>query len=144
MSYSVDVDVLLHASDASSRVHDAARRFLDARPEDPDLLCLAWPTLMAFLHTSTHPGIFARPSAPAEALANVESLLALARVRVIAEGAGFLDAYRAVTARVLARGNLVPDAHLATLPRQHGIRRLYTSDRDFRRFEFPEVVDPLA
>jgi hypothetical protein len=28
--------------------------------------------------------------------------------------------------------------------RQHGIRILYSSDRDFRRFDFLEVRDPLA
>jgi hypothetical protein len=38
----------------------------------------------------------------------------------------------------------VPDAHLATVVRQHGIRILYSSDRDFRRFDFLEVRDPLA
>jgi predicted nucleic acid-binding protein len=38
---------------------------------------------------------------------------------------------------------MVPDAHLAALLRQHGVRRLATHDRDFRRFDFLEVFDPL-
>ena len=42
------------------------------------------------------------------------------------------------------RGNLVPDAHLASLLRQHGVRTLYTVDRDFRRFPFLDVRDPFA
>jgi uncharacterized protein len=42
------------------------------------------------------------------------------------------------------RGNLVPDAHLAALLRQHGIRTLYTNDSDFRKFSFPDVQDPFA
>jgi hypothetical protein len=42
------------------------------------------------------------------------------------------------------RGNLVPDAHLAALLRQHGISRLYTHDRDFRKFDFLEVIDPIT
>jgi predicted nucleic acid-binding protein len=41
------------------------------------------------------------------------------------------------------RGNLVPDAHLATILRQHGVGTLYTSDRDFLKFGFLEVRDPL-
>jgi predicted nucleic acid-binding protein len=42
------------------------------------------------------------------------------------------------------RGNLVPDAHLAALLRQHGVRRLYTADTDFHRFPFLEVSDPFV
>lgn len=49
MSYSVDVNVLLYASDASSPRHGAAARFLEQRASDPDLLCVAWATLVAYL-----------------------------------------------------------------------------------------------
>jgi predicted nucleic acid-binding protein len=42
------------------------------------------------------------------------------------------------------RGNAVPDAHLATLLRQHGVSTLYTDDRDLRKFDFLNVRDPFA
>jgi len=42
------------------------------------------------------------------------------------------------------RGNLVPDAHLAALLKQHGVRTLYTRDADFRKFPFLDVRDPFA
>jgi len=143
MSYSVDVNVLLYASDTSSPKHPEAIRFLKQRASDPDLFCIAWPTLIAFLRIATHPGIFAQPLSPDDALRNVESLLSLPRVRLLSEGEGFLEVYREVTARFPVRGNLVPDAHLAALLRQHGVRRLYTVDRDFRKFDFLEVADPF-
>jgi len=75
---------------------------------------------------------------------DIESLLGLPRVRVLSEGEGFLEIYREVTALFPVRGNLVPDAHLAALLLQHGVRRLYTVDRDFRKFDFLEVADPFA
>ena len=143
MSYSVDVNVLLYASDTSSPKHAEAIRFLKQRASDPDLFCIAWSTLIAFLRIATHPGIFARPLSPDDALGNVESLLSLPRVRPLAEGEGFLEVYREVTARFPVRGNLVPDAHLAALLLQHGVRRLYTVDRDFRKFDFIEAADPF-
>jgi predicted nucleic acid-binding protein len=37
----------------------------------------------------------------------------------------------------------VPDAHLATLMRQYGVRTIYTRDRDFRRFDGIDVRDPF-
>jgi predicted nucleic acid-binding protein len=42
------------------------------------------------------------------------------------------------------RGILVPDAHLAAVLRQSGITTLYTHDRDFRKFAFLDVREPLA
>ena len=143
MSYSVDVNVLLYASDTSSPKHAEAIGFLKQRASDPDLFCIAWSTLIAFLRIATHPGIFAQPLSPDDALRNVESLLSLPRVRLLSEGEGFLEVYREVTARFPVRGNLVPDAQLAALLRQHGVRRLYTVDRDFRKFDFLEVADPF-
>jgi len=143
MSYSVDVNILLYASDTSSPKHADAVRFLRQRVSDPDLFCIAWSTLIAFLRIATHPRIFSRPLSPDDALHNVESLLRLPRVRTLSEAEGFLEVYHGVTGRFPVRGNLVPDAHLAALLLQHGVRRLYTVDRDFRKFDFLEVADPF-
>ena len=108
------------------------------------MFCLAWATTMAYVRIATHPRIFAEPLTPAEALDNVEALLSLPRVRPIGEADGFLATYRQATEGIAARGNLVPDAHLATLLRQHGVRRLYTNDTDFRKFPFLEIRDPFS
>lgn len=144
MSFSCDVNVLLYASDASSPVHAVARRFLETAATGGDLWCLGWPTLMSYLRIATHSRIFAAPLAPAEAVDNVNALARLPHVRLLSEEPGFLDVYREVSGAFPVRGNLVPDAHLAALLRQHGIRTLYTRDTDFRRFEFLEVRDPFA
>ncbi len=143
MSYSLDVNVLLYASDSSSPNHGAARQFLESRPLEKELLCLAWPVIMAYLRISTHPRIFASPLSPKTALANIETLLALPQVRVLSETEGFLETYQEVTAGMSVRGNLVPDAHLAALLRQHDVRTLYTNDGDFRRFAFLEIRNPF-
>jgi hypothetical protein len=144
VSVSCDVNVLLYASDSASPVHDAARGFLKRAAAGGDLLCLGWPTVMSYLRIATHPGIFASPLTPAEALRNVDALVALPHVRLLAEEEGFLDVYREVTGSFPVRGNLVPDAHLASLLKQHGVRTLFTSDADFRKFPFLDVRDPFA
>jgi len=141
VSFSCDVNVLLYASDTSSPVHREARRFLERATGGDDLFCLGWPTVMSYLRISTHPGIFASPLSPSEALGNVEALSGLPHVRLLAEEEGFLDVYRRVTGAFPVRGNLVPDAHLAALLRQHGVRTLFTRDTDFRKFDFLEIKD---
>ena len=98
---------------------------------------------MSYLRIATHPSIFAAPLSPVEALGNIEALLALPQVRVLSEADDFLRAYREVTRDVAMRGNLVPDAHLAAILRQHGVGVLYTSDLDFHKFGFLDVRDPF-
>jgi toxin-antitoxin system PIN domain toxin len=99
---------------------------------------------MGYLRMATHPSIFAQPLTPDEAASNVGSLLDLPHCRALAEEEGFWDVYRDVTRDVPARANLVPDAHLASLLRQHGVGKLFTHDRDFRKFDFLDVIDPLV
>ena len=144
MSYFVDVNVLLYASDQANHRHDQAIQFLLNCASDPELFCIAWPTLMGYIRISTHPSIFSHPLLPEEALENVESLLSQPRVRVLSEDDGFLVMYREVTGRFPVRGNLVPDAHLVALLLQHGVRKIYTADSDFKKFEFLEVKNPFS
>lgn len=76
-------------------------------------------------------------------MATIAALLERPTVRTETEGAGFLETYR-VTAGDDTRGNHVPDAHVAALMRRHGVRLIYTRDKDFRRYEGIEAQDPFA
>lgn len=144
MSYSLDVNVLVYASDRSSDRHVRARRFVESCAAGPEVLCLTWPTLMSYLRIATHPRTFSAPLAPDEALGNVSALIGLPHVRTVSELDGFLDAYKHVAGEAPVRGNLVPDAQVAAILFQHGIRTLYTNDRDFRKFHSLDVRDPFA
>ena len=143
MSYSLDVNILLYASAATSPLHDRATSFLRECREGDDLLCLTWLTVMSYLRMVTHPGIISPPLAPVQATKNVDALLGLPQCRLLTEQEGFWDVYCDVTRDLAVRGKLVPDAHLAALLRQHGVGRLYSNDRDFRKFDFLDVRNPL-
>ena len=109
----------------------------------PDLLYLFWPTLLGYVRLVTNPRILGRPLRPVAAVENVSELVRLPHFRTPGEADGFWDLYRA-TAGDRLRGNDVPDGHIATLMRQHGVRVIYTRDRGFRRFEGIQVLDPFA
>jgi predicted nucleic acid-binding protein len=99
--------------------------------------------IQAMMRMSTHPAIFARPLTHDETLRNVRALLNLPHCRAIGEEDGYWDTYRRVTAEVPTRGNLVPDAQLASILVGHGVTVIYTHDRDFWKFPFLDVRDPL-
>ncbi len=144
MSFAIDLSLLLYASDRKSPLQASAARFLADHAAGDELMCLSWPILMTYLRVATHPGVFVQPLSPDEAMMNVETLLGLPHVRVLGEEEGFWNVYRSVAREQPVRGNLVPDAHLAALMRQHGVRTLYSNDRDFLKFDFLEVRNPFA
>ena len=144
MSYSFDANILLYASDESSEFYARAKVFLNDRQADSDILCLTWPVLMAFQRIATHPSIFSNPMSAETAWGNVQQLLKLPRTRVIQETASFALDYAEVAQSAGVYGNLVPVAHIATILRQHGVRKFYTADTDFKKFGFLDVVNPLA
>ena len=142
MSYSIDLNVLVLASNSEAEENAAARSFIEQCAARPEVLCLAWPTVMGYLRITTHPSIFTRPLSSREALGNIQGLLSLPQTRTLAEEEGFFGVYEAV-AGTSVRGNLVPDAHLAAILLQHGVTTLYTRDADFRRFDFLEIRKPF-
>lgn len=143
MSYAVDANILLYASDQSSPKHRRAREFLAECAAGSEIVCFAWITLMAYLRVSTHPRIFEKPLSPDTATANIEALLALPHSRILSEEEGFWTHYRHVIRSLPVRGNLVPDAQLVAVLRQHGVRILYTNDADFKKFDAIEQRDPF-
>jgi toxin-antitoxin system PIN domain toxin len=143
VSVTVDTNLLVYASNAADPAHGVARALIGRLALGPELVYLFWPTVLGYLRIVTHPGILPRPLSPADAAHNVAALLARPHVRTPGEGDGFWDVYRR-TAGDHARGNDVPDAHLAALMRQHGVRVIYTRDRGFRRFDGIEARDPFA
>lgn len=142
MSYAIDLNILLLASNSEADEYADAHSFLEECAARPEILCLAWPTVMGYLRIATHPSIFSHPRSPREALANIESLLALPQARTLGEQEGFLEIYEKIGGTSL-RGDLVPDAHLAAILFQHGVTTLYTRDADFRRFDFLDLRDPF-
>lgn len=143
MTSTIDANILLYASDAASPQHADALDFLHRWARGPDLVYLFWPTVMAYLRIATHPRVFKDPLDPRLAKANVGSLLGLPNVRTGSEDERFWETWEQVTRGIVVRGNLVPDSHLVSLMRQHGVSEIWSRDRDLRAFEGIRVRDPF-
>jgi uncharacterized protein len=143
MSATLDSNILVYASNQSDPVHRQAKQLVQRLAAGPDLLYLFWPVVLGYLRVVTHPAILPKPLSARDATANADALLQRPHVRTPGEADGFWELFRS-TSRDHARGNDVPDAHLATLMRQHGVRRIYSRDNGLRRYVDIEVVDPFA
>lgn len=74
-----------------------------------------------------------------QAVAFLERVVASPSCRIVRPGPGFVSLLTAASLAAGARGNLVFDAQIVALCREHGISTILTNDRDFRRFEDPRV-----
>ncbi|MBA2488158.1 MAG: type II toxin-antitoxin system VapC family toxin [Chloroflexi bacterium] len=143
MSYTVDANLLLYASDEASRWHSRAVQLVEHLLAGPEIAYLFWPTIMAYLRIATHPSIFEGPLSNERAVGNMDAILQRPHVQAPGEGPRFWHGYREVAADARPTGNLVSDAHLVALMWENGVRTIWTHDRDLRRFRGIEVVDPF-
>lgn len=143
MTQTVDTNVLLSASNAGADEHERARLLLEHLAAGPSIVVLLWPTILGYLRIATHPSIFPNPLSPAAAMGNIDALLRSPTVRAVGETDGFWRELQSVAGPIRPRGNLVPDAHLVALMRQHGVSTIWSRDRDFRKFDGIRVNDPF-
>ena len=84
-----------------------------------------------------------RPLGAADACAIVGRWLARPQAVVVEPGERYWEIFQDLVVRAQIHGPLVSDAALAALAIEHGAT-LCTTDRDFRRFDGLQLLDPTA
>src|SRR5215470_889246 len=136
-----DVNVLVHAHNADSAVHERARRWWDACLSGSEGVGLAWAALFGFVRITTNHRVVARPLAVNDVMTRLDGWLALPHVHIVQPSDSHFARLRAELERLGTAGNLTTDAHLAVLAMERGYV-LYTTDADFARFPGLRWVDP--
>lgn len=128
-----DVNVLIHAHNDESAVHERAREWWSGALSGVENVGLAWVTLLGFIRISTSRRAFDRPLPVEEALARMEEWLAQPNVRIVEPTARHAEILAGLLRKVGVAANLTTDAHLATLAVEHRAV-VYSTDTDFARF----------
>jgi hypothetical protein len=140
----VDTNLLVYAHREDSQWHDAAAVRIGELAEHRAPWALPWPCIHEFVAIVTHPRIFDPPTPLEAALDQVEAWLEAPSVVLIAETEGYWPVLRAALVEGRITGPLVHDARVAALCRLHGVRELWSTDRDFSRFPGLAVRNPLV
>jgi hypothetical protein len=138
----VDANLLLYAYNPSFERHDPARRWLQKALSQSETVCFAWITLLAFLRIATNPRAFEQPLSIDEAVSIVSAWLERPMVGILEPGERHWEILQPLLISTQIRGAMVMDAELAAIALEHGAT-LYTTDRDFNRFEGLRTVNPL-
>jgi toxin-antitoxin system PIN domain toxin len=139
----VDTNILVYAHREDSPWHASAFRRMAELAEGRALWAIPWPCIHEFMAIVTHPRIYAPPTALAQALDQVEAWLESPSLSLLSESEGYWPELRQMVTVGKATGGQVHDARVAAICRLHGVRELWTADRDFGRFAGVRVTNPL-
>jgi toxin-antitoxin system PIN domain toxin len=140
----LDTNVLVAIHRADAPGHASARAALAAAEADAAVWVLPWPCVHEFIAITTHPRIFARPSPLDDALGAIAAWRERPGVRFMAEDDSYLPVLDALARKAEVVGPRIHDARIAALCLDHGVRELWTADRDFSRFPRLRTRNPLV
>jgi toxin-antitoxin system PIN domain toxin len=138
-----DVNVLVLAHRVDQDDHVAVREWLESEVNSDRPFALADIAVAGFLRIVTNPRVYHRPTALATAIEFVDGLVEQPTCLAVAAGERHWPILRGLLRDADARGNLVPDAHLAALAIEHGAT-VATRDRGFSRFRGLRWLDPIT
>ena len=130
----VDANILVYSHREDSAWHRPALDAVTTLAEQPAPSCIPWPCLHEFLAVVTHPRIYRPPTPLATACAQVDAWLESPSLILLAESDAYWKVLRACITGGRIAGPLIHDARVAALCLAHGVRELWTDDRDVGRF----------
>ena len=139
----VDTNILVYAHRRDSAWHESAARSMRELAEGKTPWALPWPCLHEFFAIVTHPRIYTPASKPGQAVAQIDAWLESPSVVLLSEGDSYWPALRKMLEGARVAGAQVHDARVAALCRAHGVRELWSADRDFSRFRGLRTSNPL-
>ncbi len=140
----LDTNILVYAHREDSPFHKTAFRRVEELANGGVPWAIPWPCVHEFLGVVTRPRIFDPPTPLARALASMDAWLESPTLRLLAESGAHWAVLRATLSGGHVIGPRVHDARIVALCRQHGVRELWSADRDFSRFSGVSVVNPLV
>ena len=139
----VDTNILVYAHRRDCEWHKSAVLCLTRLAESPEPWAVPWLCIHEFLSIVTHPRIYRPPTPLPAALKQVEIWLESPSLRLLGELNGHWEELRALLSAGKITGGAVHDARVAAICREHGVREVWTADRDFTRMAQLKVRNPL-
>jgi toxin-antitoxin system PIN domain toxin len=140
----VDTNILVYAHREDSSWHERAYSQIVQLAEGPAPWAIPWPCIHEFLAIVTHPRIYSPPTPLANAVDQIDAWFEAPGLHLLTEYEGYWQKLRTVIEAGRIIGAQVHDARIAALCQLHGIRTLWSADRDFSRFPELNTQNPLV
>lgn len=140
----VDTNLLVYAHRSEAEWHERAAACIRELAEGRSTWAIPWPCIHEFLAITTHLRIWDPPTPLEAALDQVEAWLESPSLELLAEDVDYWSGLRGLLEAGRVAGPRVHDARIAALCLAHGVRELWTADRDFSRFPSLTTANPLT
>jgi toxin-antitoxin system PIN domain toxin len=140
----LDANILVYAHRKDSEWNEVASDVVTKLAEGSQSWAIPWPCIHEFLSIVTSPKIYKPSSTLVEAINQVELWMESPTLLLIGEGEGYWREFSAVSIAGRVTGGAVHDARIAAICCAHGVKELWTVDRDFGRFPKQKVKNPLV
>jgi toxin-antitoxin system PIN domain toxin len=139
----VDTNILVYAHRKESPFHHRARQVMIELAEGRVAWAIPWTCLHEFVGLVTHPRIFVPATPLSVAVEQVDIWLGSPSLSLLGENEGHWNALKGCVTAAKVTGPMIHDARIAAICVSHGVRELWTADRDFSRFRGLAVRNPL-
>ena len=140
----VDTNLMVYAHRAEHEWNEIARARLDQLAAGRAAWAIPWPCVHEFIGIVTRPKVFSPPSTLKQAAAQIESWTGSPSLTLIGESPQHWTTLLRIAAQAQVQGAAIHDARIAAICLDHGVRELWTADRDFLRFPGLRVRNPLV
>lgn len=140
----LDSNILVYSHRRDSEGHAIARSQMERLASDRQPWAIPYPCVHEFIRNVTDHRIYGDPTSLDRAFEQVVAWLDAPTARLIGEGSHHLDLLGAVAREGRVRGAAIHDARIAAICLEHGVRELWTADRDFSRFPSLKTRNPLV
>lgn len=140
----IDTNIAVYAHRGDLAEHARAYEVVNAALCGSEPIAFPWPVIHEFLSVVTSPRIFRPATGISGALEQVRHWLGSPRALLLHETPEHLTILEGLCSSGRVSGPVVHDARIAALCREHGVRELWTSDRDFSRFPSLRVFNPIV
>ena len=135
--------ILVHAHRRDAALYGQAYRAIATLAEGPTPWAIFHHCLVEFYGMVTHGGIWEAPSKPEEAIRQVQAWRRSPSLRLLGDEEVTQDYLLSIVAQAGVVGAKIHDARIAAICLAHGIRELWSVDRDFSRFPDLKTRNPL-
>lgn len=139
----VDTNVMVYAHRQDVQWNPRASRCLTELDEGGAPWAMLWPCVHEFIGVVTHPRIFPVLTPFHGALDQIDAWFESPSVVLLNEAPAYWGVIKSVLSAGQIAGPKVHDAKIAAICLQHGVRELWTADRDFSRFPALRTRNPI-
>lgn len=140
----IDTNLLVYAHREDSPFHERAYASIEKLAGGRAAWAIPWPCLHEFFAVATHPRIYSPPTPFDAALDQIDAWLESPSLVLLSESGEHWPLLRSLVESSRVAGPQIHDARIAALCLRHGVRELWSADRDFSRFPQLFVTNPLV